>query len=34
MIYIRLSTHVINNDILSIEQHGFRRNSSNRKGNV
>jgi hypothetical protein len=28
MIYIRHSKYVIKNDILSIEQHGFRRNSS------
>jgi hypothetical protein len=31
MTYIRLSKHVINNDILSIEQYGFRSNSSTEK---
>jgi hypothetical protein len=28
MIYVRLSKHVINNNMLSTEQYGFRSNSS------
>jgi hypothetical protein len=31
IIYARLSNHVLNNDILSVEQYGFRRNSSTEK---
>ena len=34
MLYARLYKHVINNDVLSIEQYGFRSNSSTERAMV